>query len=806
MQNYNHKEIEKKWQEKWQENNLFDIDKKDNLKEKYYILDMFPYPSGSGLHIGHTESYTASDIIFRYKKMRGFNVLHSQGFDSFGLPAENYAIKTNIHPKKTTENNIKNYINQIKSLGFGYDLKNLVITSNPEYYRHTQSIFGKFFKNNLVVKKTDTINWCSSCNTGIANEQVVSGECERCDTKIEQKKIPGFFFKITDFSQKLIDDLDKVDWPDSTIKNQRNWIGRSEGIKIKFPIKHYGKYVDIDIEVFTTRPDTLFGATYLVLSPEHKLIQEFLYQDLVENPDEINDYIKKVKNKTEIERLEGKEKTGVLLKGIMATNLAREKSGMSKNIDIPIFIADYVLSDYGTGAVMAVPAHDERDFEFAKKFNLEIIEVISGGNISKSAYINNGVLINSGDFDNVKNNDAKKSITEFVHGKTTLNYRLRDWSISRQRYWGCPIPIVYDLDGKAHYIGDENLPWLLPEDVDFIPTGIAPLAKSKELKERTEKIFGKGWIPEIDTMDTFVDSSWYFLRYADTNNEKMFCSKEMLKKWLPVDLYIGGSEHTYMHLLFARFFIKAMKKIGMIDFDEPFLKLRHQGMVLDKNGRKMSKSKGNVVNPEDMIEKFGADTVRTYIMFSSPLKDDVIWNENNIVGISRFLEKVVRQSNKITEKYNLKAKKEIHKTINRVTKQIEDLKLNTAISDMMKLANFLDKEKEINKNDYIDFLKILSPFAPHITDELFEKVSNNNFLLIQSWPEFDEYLIKDEKILLTVQVNGKKRGEIEINLDASENEVIKKAKENKNIGKWLKNDIKKIIYIPNKILNFVASV
>lgn len=806
MQNYNHKEIEKKWQEKWQENNLFDIDKKDNLKEKYYILDMFPYPSGSGLHIGHTESYTASDIIFRYKKMRGFNVLHSQGFDSFGLPAENYAIKTNIHPKKTTENNIKNYINQIKSLGFGYDLKNLVITSNPEYYRHTQSIFGKFFKNNLVVKKTDTINWCSSCNTGIANEQVVSGECERCDTKIEQKKIPGFFFKITDFSQKLIDDLDKVDWPDSTIKNQRNWIGRSEGIKIKFPIKHYGKYVDIDIEVFTTRPDTLFGATYLVLSPEHKLIQEFLYQDLVENPDEINDYIKKVKNKTEIERLEGKEKTGVLLKGIMATNLAREKSGMSKNIDIPIFIADYVLSDYGTGAVMAVPAHDERDFEFAKKFNLEIIEVISGGNISKSAYINNGVLINSGDFDNVKNNDAKKSITEFVHGKTTLNYRLRDWSISRQRYWGCPIPIVYDLDGKAHYVGDENLPWLLPEDVDFIPTGIAPLAKSKELKERTEKIFGKGWIPEIDTMDTFVDSSWYFLRYADTNNEKMFCSKEMLKKWLPVDLYIGGSEHTYMHLLFARFFIKAMKKIGMIDFDEPFLKLRHQGMVLDKNGRKMSKSKGNVVNPEDMIEKFGADTVRTYIMFSSPLEDDVIWNENNIVGISRFLEKVVRQSNKITEKYNLKAKKEIHKTINRVTKQIEDLKLNTAISDMMKLANFLDKEKEINKNDYIDFLKILSPFAPHITDELFEKVSNNNFLLIQSWPEFDEYLIKDEKILLTVQVNGKKRGEIEINLDASENEVIKKAKENKNIGKWLKNDIKKIIYIPNKILNFVASV
>ncbi len=806
MQNYNHKEIEKKWQEKWQENNLFDIDKKDNLKEKYYILDMFPYPSGSGLHIGHTESYTASDIIFRYKKMRGFNVLHSQGFDSFGLPAENYAIKTNIHPKKTTENNIKNYINQIKSLGFGYDLKNLVITSNPEYYRHTQSIFGKFFKNNLVVKKTDTINWCSSCNTGIANEQVVSGECERCDTKIEQKKITGFFFKITDFSQKLIDDLDKVDWPDSTIKNQRNWIGRSEGIKIKFPIKHYGKYVDIDIEVFTTRPDTLFGATYLVLSPEHKLIQEFLYQDLVENPDEINDYIKKVKNKTEIERLEGKEKTGVLLKGIMATNLAREKSGMSKNIDIPIFIADYVLSDYGTGAVMAVPAHDERDFEFAKKFNLEIIEVISGGNISKSAYINNGVLINSGDFDNVKNNDAKKSITEFVHGKTTLNYRLRDWSISRQRYWGCPIPIVYDLDGKAHYVGDENLPWLLPEDVDFIPTGIAPLAKSKELKERTEKIFGKGWIPEIDTMDTFVDSSWYFLRYADTNNEKMFCSKEMLKKWLPVDLYIGGSEHTYMHLLFARFFIKAMKKIGMIDFDEPFLKLRHQGMVLDKNGRKMSKSKGNVVNPEDMIEKFGADTVRTYIMFSSPLEDDVIWNENNIVGISRFLEKVVRQSNKITEKYNLKAKKEIHKTINRVTKQIEDLKLNTAISDMMKLANFLDKEKEINKNDYIDFLKILSPFAPHITDELFEKVSNNNFLLIQSWPEFDEYLIKDEKILLTVQVNGKKRGEIEINLDASENEVIKKAKENKNIGKWLKNDIKKIIYIPNKILNFVASV
>ena len=842
MANYNHKKVEKKWQKKWEEANLFETDKKDNSKEKYYILDMFPYPSGEGLHMGHTESYTASDVYYRYKRMQGFNVLHPQGFDSFGLPAENYAIKTGVHPSKTTEQNMKNYCVQWKSLGLGHDLKHLAVTSSPEYFKHTQVIFGKLFENNLVVRKTDTINWCPSCNTGIANEQVVAGECERCGTQIEQKEIPGFFFKITDFAEELINDLDKVDWPEHTIKNQRNWIGKSEGAKIKFAVKHQGEYIDNEIEVFTTRPDTLFGATYMVLAPEHKLVQEFLKMDLIENVDDVRKYLEKTKKKSELDRLEGKEKTGVELKGVTATNPATEKSGLNENVDIPIFISDYVLAGYGTGAIMAVPAHDQRDSIFAKKFGIDIKNVIlpnlndynddykklnqyigwdfanrdtglSDSEIleknikliksGKVCFWGNGILQNSGDFNGLEVEEAKKKITEFVGGELTSNYKLRDWSISRQRYWGCPIPIVYSPEGEAKFVGDENLPWLLPTDVDFVPTGIAPLAKSEELKERTEKLFGKGWKPEVDTMDTFVDSSWYFLRYPDTENKDEFCSKEMLKKWMPVDLYIGGAEHTYMHLLFSRFFVKAMKKIGMIDFDEPFLKLRHQGMVNDQKGNKMSKSKGNVVNPNDMIERFGADSVRTYMLFSSPLEDEVMWNEDNIVGVYRFLEKIIRQKEKLVEEKNPEIEKETHKIIKKVTEQVEILKFNTAVSDMMKFVNFLDKQKTVNKENFVDFLKLLSPFTPHIADELYNEITGGEFLIKEVWPKFEKKLIEDDTILLTVQVNGKRRGEIEVSPTASQEEVEILVKENEEIQKWLEGGVKKVIYIAGRILNFV---
>ena len=809
MKKYNHKNIEAKWQKQWEKDNSVKIDKDDMSKEKFYVLDMFPYPSGDGLHMGHTESYTSTDILYRYKKMRGFNVLHPQGFDSFGLPAENYAIKTGIHPKKTTKKNIENYIKQMKSLGLGYDFNEKIITSTPEYYKWTQWIFTKFFDAGLAYKKTDTINWCESCKTGLANEQVEDGKCERCKNEVVQKEVPGWFFKITDFADELIEGLDGLNWPEHTKKNQINWIGKSEGAEIDFEVKGYDK----KFTVFTTRPDTLFGVTYCVLAPEHPLINDLKEQ--IKNWDEVEKYLNNTKKKTERERLEAKEKTGVELKGVRAVNPANGE-------DIPIFIADYVLAHYGAGAIMAVPAHDERDFEFAKKFRLEIIEVISGGDIKQEVYTGVGKLVNSGKFNGMDSEEAKNAIIKFVSGKKTSNYRLRDWSISRQRYWGAPIPIVYDTKGNPHIVPEEHLPWLLPEDVDFVPTGIAPLALSKELKERTEKIFGYGWTPETDTMDTFVDSSWYFLRYPDSHNEKQFVSQERLKHWLPVDLYIGGEEHTYMHLLYARFFTKAMHKIGLLDFTEPFLKLRHQGMVLDKKGMKMSKSKGNVINPDTMVERFGADAVRMYMMFAGPLEEDVIWNEDSVVGTYRFLEKVWNYTHewidatinkKEVEKINQKIDLLLNKTIKKVTEDIENLKYNTAISSLMILMNNIREEmissgikKIMTKDQMESLLKILAPFAPHITEELWEVIGNKSSIHVESWPEYDEDKIKEDKITIAVQVNGRVRTEIDIEVDEDEEKIKNNAVSLPNIQKWLSGkNVKKVIYIKNKLVNVVTS-
>lgn len=967
---YNHKEIEKKWQGKWMSDGLYRRNNEEGGKKKFYILDMFPYPSGDGLHMGHTESYTASDIYYRFKRMQGFDVLHPQGFDSFGLPAENYAIKTGIHPVETTKKNTDNYINQMRILGLGHDLGHLVYTSDPSYYRWTQFLFGKFFENNLVERKTETINWCPSCNTGIANEQVEDGKCERCKTEIEQKEIPGWFFKITDFAEDLINDLDSVDWPEHTKKNQKAWIGKSEGALLKFQITSNKSQTNSNdqnsnnqtLEVFTTRPDTLFGATYMVIAPEHSLIIKL--ESSIENLEEIKEYQEKTKKKTEMERIENKEKTGVKIKGIKAINPAT-------NEEIPIFIADYVLAGYGTGAIMAVPAHDERDMEFALKYNVPIKQVVApnlsdyqdtsktlealaeiikeankqglkfwvfGGlaciayaniiyrkhddldiivktkedflgmievfeklnfkkekekyvreditNIifkskdgieveispySKSSsdlkeidfedgekqigsvpcrvvskkfmidlkkqqmktrgkdkdkidldylngktFIEDGFNVNSGDFDGQPTEEAKKSITDFVGGELTVNYRLRDWSISRQRYWGCPIPIVYSPEGEAKYVGDENLPWTLPEDVDFIPTGTAPLAKSKELKARTEKLFGQGWTPEIDTMDTFVDSSWYFLRYPDTENEKEFCSKEKLKRWLPVDLYIGGAEHTYMHLLYARFFVKAMNKIGLVDFREPFLKLRHQGMVLDKNGVKMSKSKGNVINPNDMVEKFGADATRMYMMFAGPLEDDVIWNEDGVVGISRFLEKVWSLSEKKKKTCNCDGSgncpgvpaqmpRLFHKTIKKVGEDIEKFRFNTAISEMMILVNYLVKMETIPDLAFELLLKILAPFAPHITEELWEKIGKNESIFKEEWPSYNPDLARDTQIELIVQVNGKVRAKINADAEIEEDEAKKLALENENVKKWIEGkEILKVVFVKGRLVSIVT--
>lgn len=834
MNRYDHKKIQKKWQKKWAGDNPYKSMKKDG-REKFYILDMFPYPSALGLHMGHTEGYSATDILARYKTMAGFDVLHPQGFDAFGLPAENYAIKTGIHPAKSTKENIDSILKQMKSLGLCHDFSGNVITSSPQYYKWTQYFFGKFFENGLAYKKRDKINWCDSCKTALANEQVENGKCERCKNEVVKKEVPGWFFKTTYFADDLIKDLDKVDWPTHTKVNQINWIGKSEGSEIDFQIKDSSE----KFTVFTTRADTLYGVTYCVLAPEHNLIEDL--KDKIENYDEVHKYVHRAKNTSERDRLESKEKTGVELKGIKVINPANGE-------EVPLWVADYVLGSYGTGAVMAVPAHDERDFEFAEKKHLKIKTVVSDRKVfysekeygeyselkekkkSSVIFTGYGILINSQEFDGMGSEEAKIKITEKVSGRLVSNYRLRDWSVSRQRYWGAPIPIVYSPEGEAKFVGAENLPWTLPEDVDFIPTGEAPLKKSKELFERTERIFGKGWVPETDTLDTFVCSSWYYLRYPDPDNENEFCSKENLKRWLPVDIYIGGAEHTYMHLLFARFFTKALKEIGLVDFDEPFLKLRHQGMVLDKEGVKMSKSKGNVVNPDEMIDKYGADAVRLYMMFVAPLEDDKMWNEDNIVGVYRFLERVWKFAFMRTDfedwlkndsNSSLDLKKSLSKTIKKVGEDIEKMQFNTAISSMMIFLNEIYKSYPsklmsntktkggeykdfLNINDFKDFLKILAPFAPHITQEMWSRFGEKGSIHTQNWPKYDEELAEEMEIKVVIQINGKVRASIDTKKGVLQKDLEKKALGMPEIIKWIEGgEIKKVIYVKDKILNIV---
>jgi leucyl-tRNA synthetase len=799
MEIYNPKEIEAKWQDIWLKQASEKINK-DDTQKKFYILDMFPYPSGTGLHMGHTESYTASDVFYRFKKMQGFNVLHPQGFDAFGLPAENFAIKTGVHPAETTKKNMENYIRQMQSLGFAYDFSEQAVTSDPEYYKWTQWIFSEFYKNGLVYKKTSKTNWCSSCQTVIANEQVMDGKCDRCGTEIEQKEVPTWFFKITDFAEELLADLDTVDWPEHTKKNQRNWIGKSIGAEVDFLLENSAD----KISVYTTRIDTIFSGTYIILAPEHYLVEKIT---TIENKITVEKYVIETKKKTELERIgEQKNKEGVFT-GAYAINPATQEK-------IPVWISDFVLANYGTGSVFA-DAHDERDFEMAKKYDIPLKVSIrpEDENLWKKVesldecFSEEGILINSSEFDGLTSAEARPKIIEWLAekglAKKMVNYRLRDWSISRQRYWGCPIPIVYSPEGVAQFVPEKYLPWTLPTDVDFVPTGVSPLAKSAELQKRTEEIFGAGWTPEYDTMDTFVDSSWYFLRYPDAHNDKEFCSQTR-KKWLPVDVYIGGAEHTYMHLMYARFFVKALHKIGHIDFSEPFLKLRHQGMVLDKEGKKMSKSKGNVINPDDMVEKFGADSVRTYMLFVAPLEDAVMWNEENIVGVRRFLDRIWRLQEKIVETEDKAIESLVHKTIKKVGMDIEAMKFNTAISQMMILVNEIEKYG-ITKASYELFLQILAPFAPHLTEEIWAKLGHEESIFLSEWPEYDSELIKDEEINLVVQINGKVRDLLKVSADLTEEEVKKIALEREKIKMHIAGkEIRKIIYVKNKLISIVV--
>ena len=934
-QHYNAMEIEKKWQQYWEENQTYKTLDEVEGKENFYTLSEFSYPSGN-LHVGHWYAFAVPDIFARYKRMQGYNVLYPTGFDAFGLPAENAAIKRGKDPKEWTWEHMEHMRKQLRTMGASFDWSREVVTADSNYYKWTQWMFNQFYKNDMVYRDVTKVNWCDKDKTILANEQVVNGECERCGSEVIQKEMPQWMFKITDFADDLVDDLDDLDWDHSIKQAQREWIGRKEGSLIPFKLN------DKNIEVFTTRADTLFGVTYVVLAPEHQLVEGL--KDQIENWDEVQNYLDGVAKKSDLDRQQSTEKTGVELKGVTAINPAN-------NEEVPVWIADYVLAGFGTGAVMAVPAHDERDFEFAQKFGLSIKEVVAehfimdeeskekngvetlnrkivdgiihdgkgnyflikegekhvhfvGGvieegetelealkrevveesgfidfkvgkrtaniscwgyrytknknqrslgpayeiilnsedrieseveegkheliKVSKEELLNSitwphhiscandylgsiksfagkGVLHDSGDFGGLTSQEAIPKITEAVGGTMTKTYRLRDWGISRQRYWGCPIPVVYDPEGKPHPVPDEHLPWILPRDVDHTPDGMAPLARSEELKKRTKEIFGEGWTPEVDTMDTFVDSAWYFYRYLDSQNTNEFTSKERLAKWMPVDMYFGGAEHTTMHLLYSRFWTKALYKLGLVNENEPYKKRLNRGLIDGPDGKKMSKSKGNVIDPDDVVSHVGADTVRTYLAFIGPFNEpgNYPWDPNGVVGIRRFLDRVHRLQGKVTDTNSSKdLARLLHKTIKKVSKDAERLKFNTAISAMMVFVNAAEKSEGIQRADYQKLLQLVAPFAPHISEELWFETGKSESIHQSDWPVYDE--VVEETVTLAVQVNGKVRAQIEVSTNATEQQVKELALADVDIQKWIEGkDIKKFIYVPGRITNIV---
>ena len=803
---YNFKDIEKKWQEKWYSEGTFNA-KDDHTMKKWYGLIEFPYPSGQGLHVGHPRSYTALDIIARKRRMQGYNVLFPIGFDAFGLPAENYAIKNHIHPKITTEKNINHFKEQLKSIGFSFDWSREINTTDPNYYKWTQWIFIQLYKHGLAYKTTMPINFCTGCKVGLANEEVVNGVCERCGSPVVQKEKSQWMLKITEYAQRLIDDLDDVDYLDKIKAQQRNWIGRSEGAEVEFKISG----TDKTLTVYTTRPDTLFGATYMVVAPEHHIIEEL--KDQITNMDDINDYKYKASLKSDFERAElNKEKTGCEIKGIKAINPLTGK-------EIPIWISDYVLITYGTGAIMAVPAHDTRDHDFAKKFNLPIIQVIKSNSgeevdIEKEAFtdVATGVLINSGFLNDLSVTDAKKKVIEYLEenkiGEKKVNYKLRDWVFSRQRYWGEPIPMVHcDKCGWVP-IDEKDLPLRLPDIEDYEPgeNGESPLAKHTEWINTTCPHCGGHATRETDTMPQWAGSSWYYLRYMDPHNNTALASKEALKYWSPVDWYNGGMEHTTLHLLYSRFWHKFLYDIGVVPTKEPYQKRTSHGMILGGNGEKMSKSKGNVVNPDDIVEEFGADAFRVYEMFMGPFDQTAPWSMESIRGCAKFLDRVWNLQTLLVDgnKYSAKFEKMMHRTIKKVSYDIEDMKFNTAVSTLMTMVNEFYKVKAINKAEFKTLLQLLNPFAPHMTEELLHTVlDEKEDFAYMKWPEYDEAKTIADEITLPIQFNGKLKGTVQINLDEDESSVKEKV-HNVIDSKLEGKTIVKEIYVRNKIYNIVV--
>ena len=795
---YNFQEIEKKWQEYWDKNETFKTEN-SSKKEKWYGLIEFPYPSGQGLHVGHPRSYTAMDIIARKRRMQGYNVLFPIGFDAFGLPAENYAIKNHIHPKITTQKNIEHFTQQLKSLGFSFDWARKVDTTDPEYYKWTQWIFIQLYKHGLAYKTTMPINFCTGCKVGLANEEVVNGVCERCGSPVVQKEKSQWMLKITEYAERLINDLDSLDYLDKIKLQQKNWIGRSQGAEVNFKIKDTSD----TLLVYTTRPDTLFGATYMVIAPEHKLIEK--YREKITNIEEVKEYQNKSSLKSDFERAElNKEKTGVEIKGLKAINPVNNK-------EIPIWISDYVLSTYGTGSIMAVPAHDERDYAFAKKFGLDIIPVLEGGDTSKEAYTGDGLHINSDFLDGLNKENAINIIISWLEenniGDKKVNYKLRDWVFSRQRYWGEPIPMVYcDCCGWVP-VPEAELPLKLPEIEDYMPgeNGESPLSKQTDwIKTKCPKC-GKPAKRETDTMPQWAGSSWYFLRYMDPHNSNSLASKEALEYWCPVDWYNGGMEHTTLHLLYSRFWHKFLYDIGVVPTKEPYQKRTSHGMILGSNGEKMSKSKGNVINPDDIVKEFGADTFRVYEMFMGPFDQTASWSMESIRGCGKFLDRVWNLQSILNDEDDFSAKHEkmMHKAIKKVSSDIEEMKFNTSVATFMEMTNVFVKDKYITKGEYITFLQLLNPFAPHITEELNSLLQNKDILSSMRWPEFDEDKTIDDEVTLAIQINGKLRGTVTINMD--EDEVSVKEKVHETISSKLDGKtILKEIYVKNKIYNIVV--
>ena len=799
--NYDFKQVEKKWQDRWEETGVFHA-KNEYDRPKFYCLVEFPYPSGQGLHVGHPRSYTALDLVARKKRRQGYNVLYPMGWDAFGLPTENYAIKNHIHPEIVTHDNVAHFKQQLQSLGFSFDWSREVNTTDPSYYKWTQWIFLQLFKKGLAYKKEMAVNWCPSCKCVLANEEAAGGVCERCGSEVVRRVKSQWMLKITAYAQRLLDDLDELDFIDRVKVQQRNWIGRSTGAEVDFTATTGDK-----MTVYTTRPDTLFGATYMVLSPEHPLIEK--WADKIENLDEVRAYQAEAARKSDFERTEvNKDKTGVCIKGVSAVNPVNDT-------EIPIFISDYVLVSYGTGAIMAVPAHDTRDWEFAKKFDLPVIEVVQGGDVEKEAFTDcaSGVMVNSGFLTGMTVDEAKGKITEWLSengkGRSKVNFKLRDWVFSRQRYWGEPIPIVYCEKCGYVPLPEDQLPLKLPMVDSYEPTetGESPLAKMTDWVNTTCPHCGGKAVRETDTMPQWAGSSWYFLRYCDPHNDEALASKEALEYWTPVDWYNGGMEHTTLHLLYSRFWHKFLYDIGVVPTKEPYQKRTSHGMILGENGEKMSKSRGNVVNPDDIVNEYGADTMRLYEMFIGDFEKAAPWNSASIKGCKRFLDRVwnLQEIAVDGDGYRPELEAPIHRTIKKVTEDIDNLKANTAIAAMMSLLNAIADTGAVTKGELRTLTLLLNPFAPHMTEELWEQMGFGGTVTDQQWPAYDEAKCKDETVEIVVQLNGKVRAKLSIPAEMEAADAIALAKQEEKIKAAIENmQIVKEIYVKGKLVNLVV--